>query len=255
MVAHLGCFPLDLPRVVVATLSTAKALERHLSMATMKNSLVTNVSHELRTPIAAMQVLIETLDDGRIEDPEKTKEYVTLLGDELKRLSRLVENFLSYSRMESGFSSYKKEPIEVEELLEEAVLAMGHRFDGSECSLDVSIAEDLPSLRGDRAALVIALVNLLDNGYKYGRQGKEISLMVGAEENDLCISVADSGPGIPLEESKKIFERFYRIHDEATSASGSGLGLAIVRHIVSGHGGTIAVDEPPGATFTIRIPT
>ena len=240
---------------VLSTVSIAKALERHLSVATMKNSLVTNVSHELRTPIAAMQVLIETLDDRRIEDPEQTKEYVTLLGDELKRLSRLVENFLSYSRMESGFSSYKAEPIEIEEVVEEAVLAMGHRFDEGECSLDVFIAEDLPSLKGDRDALVVALVNLLDNGYKYGRQGKEISLKVETEENDLSIRVTDMGPGIPKEESRKIFERFYRVDDKATSASGSGLGLAIVEHIIRGHGGTITVDEPPGATFTIRIPT
>ena len=239
---------------IVTTISGANAMQHHLAVAKMKNSIVTNVSHDLRTPLAAMQVLAETMKDERIENPEQRKEYLSLLCAEIKRMNRLVDNFLSFSRMESGAISYKKEPVEVEELIEEAALALEPRLDKDGCSLEVSVAAELPQLFGDRGALISMLVNLLDNAIKHGGKGKPIKLTIDTDINDLLISVSDQGPGVPPSEANRIFERFYRVDEKATAQSGSGLGLAIVNHVVDGHGGTVTVSEPPGATFTARLP-
>ena len=239
---------------IVTTVSGANAVQNHLAVAKMKNSIVANVSHDLRTPLAAMQVLAETMKDDRIESEEQRKEYLSLLCADIKRMSQLVENFLSFSRMESGFISYKNEAVEVEELIEEAVLALEPRFEKDCCSFEVSVPDVLPQLSGDRGALICMLVNLLDNAIKYGGPGKTIKLTIETESDELLISVCDEGPGVPPSEASKIFERFYRVDEKATARSGSGLGLAIVKHVVEGHGGNVAVDEPPGANFKVRLP-
>ena len=239
--------------VVVTTVSGANAIQGHLAVANLKNSIVANVSHDLRTPLAAMQVLLETMKDERIESRDQRKEYLSLLCSETKRMSRLVDNFLSFSQMESGSISYKKEPIEVEEIVEEAALALEPRLEKGGCTLEVSVPDELPQLFGDQEALTCMLVNLLDNAIKYGGKGKPIKLTIETDIKDLLISVSDQGPGVPPAEADKIFERFYRVDEKATAQSGSGLGLAIVKHVVDGHSGTVSVSEPPGSTFMVRL--
>ena len=231
-----------------------QALERQMRLERLKTDLIATVSHELKTPLASMKLLVELLLDRPDQDPEKSREYLELIARENERLSRLIDNFLTFSRMERGHQKFTMLETTARTVAELAVASLGERF---QSILTVDIADPLPLLRADEDSLVTALRNLLDNAYKYSGKHKLIDLRVWHEEGCLYFAVRDNGIGIPVREQKRIFRRFYQVDRRLSrQTGGTGLGLSIVDYIVRAHGGTVRVTSRPGAgsTFTICLP-
>jgi signal transduction histidine kinase len=254
-------------------------LYQQQQLGEMKSNFVSSVSHELRAPIASVRLLAESLERGTVPGPEKQNEYVRFIGQECRRLSSLIENVLDFSRIEQGRKRYEFEPTDLTALTRETVKSMGPYAaeKGVLLELETSNIQHPTSnieLEVDGRAIQQALVNLIDNAIKHSANGQtvKVGLEVSGEDETapdgppaslnprrptLALFVEDAGPGIPLAEHEKIFERFYRLGSELRrETQGVGIGLSIVKHIVEAHGGRIAVrsDVGQGSRFTIQLP-
>jgi signal transduction histidine kinase len=244
--------------LVLFTFLVARAVERQLRLTRLKNDLLSTVSHELKTPLASMRLLVDTLLETGIDDRQRVREYLQLIAKENTRLSRLVDNFLTFSKMEQNRQSFEREPIDPVALTEAAAALVADRFHTADCQFEVQTSPDLPPLLADHDALVTVLLNLLDNAFKYSDEEKHIVLRSYSENGQVCFAVRDHGIGLSARAAGKIFERFYQV-DQSLSrpGSGCGLGLSIVQFIVEAHKGSVDVDSRPGegSTFTVRLPT
>ncbi len=237
--------------------AVALHLRRQARMTRLKNDLIATVSHELKTPLASMRVLVDTLLAGRCRDDQQQQEYLAMIARENHRLSRLIDNFLTFSRMERNKRAFDFKPLDVEKLVSHTVQVVQEQFNRPGCLLTADAGKDLPTVIGDRDAMVTVLLNLLDNAYKYTGDEKEIHLRARRNTNGICLEVRDNGIGLSRQAARKVFERFYRVDQSlARSAEGCGLGLSIVKFIVDAHGGTVSVDSQPGkgSTFRVHLP-
>jgi signal transduction histidine kinase len=244
--------------VMLVSFLAARTIAQSLRLAGMKADLVTTVSHELKTPLASMQLLVDTLLDDAVLDPVKTREYLEMMARENARLSQLIGNFLAFSRMERNKYAFDFTAVRVDDVVKATVAAAGERFSEPGCHLTVEVEPNLPEIRADEGALVTALVNLLDNAYKYTPGEKRIELRVHAQAHGVCFEVRDNGIGIAQREIKKIFRKFYQADRRLSrSGGGCGLGLPIVRYLVEAHGGRVAVTSEigKGSTFTVALRT
>ncbi|UCG48175.1 MAG: GHKL domain-containing protein [Phycisphaerales bacterium] len=234
-----------------------RAVGRQIRLNRLKNDFIATVSHELKTPLASMRVLVDTLLEGNYKDEQQAREYLELTARENERLSRLIDNFLTFSRMERNKQAFEIVRTGPGEIAEAAAEAVGTKFGNSKCELRVDIAEGLPEVGADRDAMVTVLVNLLDNACKYSYEDKRVELRVFVEGGSVCFSVRDNGIGMSQRAARKIFERFYQV-DRSLSrrTEGCGLGLSIARFIVEAHKGSISVETAVGrgSTFTVRLP-
>jgi signal transduction histidine kinase len=250
----LGLFYLTLTFGVVYT---GRTLYREAKLSRLKTDFVSLVSHELRTPLTSIRMFIETLALGRLKDPAQTQEVLQLLTRETERLSTLIERVLDWARIESGRKEYHREQIIVGQLVEEAVAAFRAQRLDSGVELKVELPEKLPLVEADRHAVAGALLNLLQNAYKYSGKDKRITVSARAEGKWVELSVEDNGVGISPRDRKRIFERFYRVDNLLTrKTEGSGLGLAITKRIIEAHGGRILVHSEvgKGSRFTLQLP-
>lgn len=251
---------LSLAMTVVLVSAIALALRsaaRATALSQMKTEFVSNVSHEFRTPLSSIQIFAEFLRRGRVSDPKKVEEYGASIEAETHRLSRLVENVLDFSRIESGRKVYRREPVAPEDVVAEAIDAFEVPLQQAGFSVQVRAPQALPALRGDRAALVQVVGNLIDNALKYARNGRSLEFDLSRDGAFVVIAVRDAGTGIAAAEHDRIFEQFYRVSTGLVhEAQGSGLGLAIVKHVVEAHDGSVEVRSRPGegSTFVVRLP-
>ena len=237
----------------VLSLLIARSFGRQVALARLKNDLVANVSHELKTPLTAMRALVDTLLDADKLDEKTTREYLELLATENARLSRLIENFLTFSRLERNKFKFQFAGIRPQQVVENAIAAMGERSHG----VEVRTSASLPLIHGDVDALVTALLNLLDNAWKYSGGQRHIVLHTETRNGCVCFAVEDNGIGLSPRETKRIFRRFYQTDQRlARVAGGCGLGLSIVQSIVEAHHGSVHVESEPGhgSTFSIEVP-
>jgi signal transduction histidine kinase len=244
--------------MALLALVAGQALRRQMRLASLKTDLVAAVSHELKTPLSSMRLLVDTLLDDSEFDPQKTREYLELIANENSRLSRLIDNFLTFSRMERDRQKFKFSETTPARIIQAAVDAAGERFQSPQCRLNVDVESGLPPLHADEDALVTALLNLLDNAYKFTPDEKRISLRAYFDAGRACFEVLDNGIGLSAREQKKVFRRFYQVDRQlARQTGGVGLGLSIVEFIVKAHKGNIQVRSQPGAgsTFTISLPS
>jgi len=235
----------------------AQAVGRQVRLNRLKNDFIATVSHELKTPLASMRVLVDTLLEGHYRNQQQAAEYLELVSHENERLSRLIDNFLTFSRMERNKQTFDMLRVSPVAIAQKAAEAVKTKFEQSRCRCDVKIDQNLPDVLADEDAMVTALVNLLDNACKYSYDDRDISLRVFAEDKLVCFSVADNGIGLSRRAAKKVFKRFYQV-DRSLSrpAGGCGLGLSIVKFVVDAHKGSISVESKPGrgSTFTIKLP-
>jgi signal transduction histidine kinase len=242
--------------VVLAAASAAQALRRQWRLARLKSDLVAAVSHELKTPLAAIRLLVETLLED--EKPEgKTREYLSMIARENLRLSRLIEDFLTFSRLERNLRKFDIRVTDPERVVDAVVAAAQERLQSPDCHFAVEVSPDLPPVRADEDALVTALLNLLDNAYKYSPAEKRITLRATCEDGHVVFAVKDNGIGIAQREQKRIFRRFYQVDRRlARESGGVGLGLSIVEFIVRAHGASVQVQSQPGkgSTFCVVMP-
>lgn len=265
MAAYLWVGFLVIATMAVLALIAGQAFRREMRLARLKTDLVAAVSHELKTPVASIRLLVEALLDDSQLDPKKTREYLELMARENTRLSRLIDNFLTFSRMDRNVHKFEFAETRPDDVVHAAVDAVRERF-----PVSVQIDPGLPVLRADEDALVTALVNLLDNASKFTPEEKRIGLRAysGAGPRPalargrsgtcptVCFAVEDNGIGISPREQKKIFRRFYQVDRRLSRhAGGCGLGLSIVEFIVKAHGGKVEVTSRPGAgsTFTVTL--
>jgi signal transduction histidine kinase len=245
--------------VVMAGLALliAHVFRKQMRATRLKNDLLATVSHELKTPLSSMRLLVDTLLDSDETDPKRSREYLELIAKENSRLSRLIDNFLTFSRMERNKEKFDRVHVDASQIAATAAESVSDRFNAAGCKFDVIVEADLPRVDADPDALVTVLLNLLDNAFKYTDQDKHIVLRAFADNGQVCFGIEDNGIGLSRRAAQKVFERFYRVDDELSrSAEGSGLGLSIVRFIVNAHGGTVTVRSEPGqgSTFTVRLP-
>jgi len=222
------------------------------SLVRVQNDFVSSVSHELRTPITSINLLIESLRDGRLEDDDRTQ-VLSLLGRETARLEVLVDRVLELSRLQSSYV-YARDRIDVAGLVDESIAAFDAQTLTNPTPIERSVEEGL-TLVGDRPTLVRALANLLTNAWKYSGSDKRIVIEARSTPRWIELVVRDNGPGIDRAEQSAIFEQFSRGRAAHQShAPGIGLGLSFVRAIVRGHRGKIDLESRPGDTaFRIRL--
>ena len=232
-----------------------RAVSRELAVARLQSDFVSAVSHEFRTPLTVLRQISEGLEDGPVSDPRFTI-YYAALNRATGRLTRLVEQLLDFGRMESGAMPYRLEPVNAAVLAEAVVTEFRHEVArlGFEIELSTEIAA---TVHADREAFGMALWNLLDNAVKYSPDCRIVWVTLEAQADCVLFTVRDRGVGIDRAEQDSIFQKFVR-GERARSAGirGTGIGLAMVKHIVSGHRGTVALDTVPGEgfKFTIRLP-
>ncbi|HET6428591.1 MAG TPA: HAMP domain-containing sensor histidine kinase [Phycisphaerae bacterium] len=242
--------------IVALGLLVAAYTVRQVRLTRLKNDLIATVSHELKTPLASMRVLVDTLLDGRAGDSKQATEYLQLIARENVRLSRLIDNFLTFSRMERNKRAFDRGAVDVAGVLAEAVESVRERFSAPSCELSVDVPEELPIVEGDRDALLTVVLNLLDNAFKYTGDQKRVCLSAAARDGQVAISVADNGIGMTRRQQRRVFDRFYQADRRLSrSAEGCGLGLSIVKFIADAHGGTVEVSSSgEGSRFTVNLP-
>jgi two-component system phosphate regulon sensor histidine kinase PhoR len=235
--------------VVMHDASEAERLNR------MRQDFVANVSHELRTPLTSIHGYAETLLQGGLEDGDNRERFVQVIHGQAARLGALVDDLLSLAELERPGAQPRLAAIDLRALVERQLAAFRPRAERAGVALELAPGAPLP-LRADPVLLEQVIANLVDNALKYTERGA-VRLTLGASDDRAWCEVRDTGSGIPEEDLDRIFERFYRV-DKARSREkgGTGLGLSIVKHIVTLHGGEVAVESRLGAgsTFRFEIP-
>ena len=235
----------------------AGAAAREVRVAELKSNFVASVSHDLKTPLALIQLFAETLELGRVRTPERAQEYYRIINGESKKLTRLIENILDFSRMEAGLRPYRMEPADLRESLTKVLSRMDTQFSQGNFAIKTDIAPDLPRILADEGAAEQAIENLLANAMKYSGDAKTIEVTARRAGGHIVVSVTDHGIGISRREQGRIFRKFYRVQRELGGGpQGTGLGLAIVDHTMRGHGGFVRVESEPdqGSTFSLYFP-
>jgi signal transduction histidine kinase len=257
MTAYVWVGFLAIAVMTLLALAIGQAFRRQMRLARLKTDLVATVSHELKTPIASIRLLVDVLLDEDRFEPSKTREYLELIAKENIRLTRVIDNFLTFSRMERNRHKFEFVDTTPDAIVHAAMEAVADRFHSADCQLNVEVNPDLDHLRADPDAMVTVLLNLLDNAYKFTPAEKRIGLRAYRENGHICFSVEDNGIGIDSREQKKIFRKFYQVDRRlARQAGGCGLGLNIVEFIVNAHAGCVDVDSRPGtgSRFTVSLP-
>lgn len=239
-----------------STLLASKAVLKQAKLNKLKNDFIATITHELKTPLSSMRVLVDTLLEGKCENKQQETEYLQLIAKENMRLSRLIDNFLTFSRMERNKQVFEIAPASPVEIANNAAEAVQAKFEKAGVFFSLSASNHLPMINADKDAMTTVLVNLLDNAYKYSNEKKQIELNVFTEKTEVCFAVKDNGIGMTRRQVKKVFDRFYQADTSLSrQAEGSGLGLSIVKFIVDAHKGKIDVESKigKGSVFTVRL--
>lgn len=222
----------------------------------MRKDFVANVSHELRTPVASLRAVVGALQSGAIDDPEVAERFLGSLDAEVERLSRLLEDLLNLSELESGKKGLCRSTMALRKLVEDVVQDLLASAESAGVSVHINLPDELNAhLDGQQFRQV--MVNLLDNAIKYTPGGGSVEIFGREADDFVTMSVRDTGIGIPIQDLDRIFERFYRVDKgRSRKMGGTGLGLAIVQNIVEAHGGRVMVESEvgEGSTFTIVLP-
>jgi len=226
-------------------------------LETVRRDFVANVSHELKTPVTAIRGLAETLMDDPGMDAETHRGFLGKVRDQAARLSGLVGDLLTLSRVESGEGALERELLDFRDPVRDSIRALQPAVEKKGLAFEAGIAEAPLTVHGDREALRQVADNLLDNAVKYTPAGGRVRVSLRRDGAEAVLEVIDTGPGIAPEHLGRIFERFYRV-DKARSRElgGTGLGLSIVRHVALAHGGRTAVESVlgKGSTFRVNLP-
>lgn len=223
---------------------------------TMKSDFVSSVSHELRTPLASIIGFAQSLLSDRAMPDEIQTEFLGIILQEGRRLAKLINDMLDLARIESGRIEVEKQRTDLTVLVATAVETISMQANNQSIDLVYPRPEHPIIVDCDPDRIAQIVVNLLSNAVKFTPQGGSVRVCLREEDNDVFISVIDTGLGIPAEDIPNLFTRFYRVHRPGMDIRGTGLGLAIVKQLLDLHAGSIDVTSTPGtgSTFTVRLP-
>jgi signal transduction histidine kinase len=220
------------------------------SVERLRRDLVANVSHELKTPISALRAHLENILDG-VEEPDQST--ITVMLEQSERLGRLVEQLLDLSRLESGVVALEREPIPLARVVDRVIREVQMGRDRS-IGIRSFVPADLPPVLADEERVHQVLFNLIDNGLRFTPAGGVVTVSAIVQGDRCEVSIEDTGPGIPEEHQRFVFERFYRVDpSRSRSDGGTGIGLTIAKSVVEAHGGRIWVDRADGGGAACRF--
>jgi signal transduction histidine kinase len=241
-----------------ATQELKRTNQRLKELDRLKDEFVSTVSHELRTPLTSIRAFSEILQDDAGMDPQQRQHLLGIVVKETERLTRLVNQMLDFSKIESGAYQWAHESLDLVDAVNEAMAATSQLAHMK----NISVGTELPAapvlIIGDQDRLVQVVINLLSNAIKYCRpETGTVRLKLSADKNEARLEVLDNGPGIEPSEQERIFEKFHQLRDAAEgNPQGTGLGLAICKMIVENHGGRIWVESDigRGSRFIVTLP-
>ena len=244
--------PIEATGGVAVAIEDVTELQR---LGRARRDLVANISHEIRTPLANIALAAQTLRNDGTRDAYLKKRMLDQIDGQVQALSQLSQEMLDLAQIESGQTLLKLVPVDLDPLIKRSVSGLLPQAALKQQHVSLVVPASLRVL-ADEQQVGRVVTNLVHNALKFTPEGGIISIYAEAVDEDVRISVADTGPGIPEGDQARIFERFYK-QDRARSRGGTGLGLAIARHIVEGHGGKIWVESQPGkgATFCFTLPS
>lgn len=234
-----------------------RMFKREKELSTMKTDFVSTVSHEMRTPITAIRMIGEMFQLGTVKDEKVAKDYYDILSGETERITRLINNILDFSRMDSGRKRYNFTSDDISNIVSFTVRAFEKYAENNGYKIGLNIQEQLPKIKIDADAISQVILNLLDNAMKYSPVNKEIKVNMYRKNEHIVIDIIDRGIGIEQNKIDKIFEKFYRSENELTrKTKGAGVGLSIAKHIIDAHKGKIEVKSQRGfgSTFSVIFP-
>lgn len=229
-------------------------------LQTVRRDFISNISHELRTPLASLKAVVETLQDGAMDDPPAATRFLLRAENEVDVLTQMVEELLELSRIESGLVPFKFQTTAVSNLLLSPLDRLRPQAERKKIETILNVPAYLPPVLADEERMQRVVTNLLHNAIKFTSEGGTITVTAGLDPENgsqIIVSVTDTGIGIAAEDLSRIFERFYKSDRARTrDGGGTGLGLAISRHIVQAHHGRIWAKsrEGEGATFSFTLP-
>ncbi|MEZ6188829.1 MAG: HAMP domain-containing sensor histidine kinase [Planctomycetota bacterium] len=255
---RLSLIVLSMVTIAIGVGVTIRAVRREAKVAQLKTDWVANVTHELKTPLTSIRMFLETLLLGRVDDEQEAQECLQVMSREAERLTRLIEQMLVFSRIESRKGRLRLVSTEVRRIVDDALKILSDQF-GIDATFEVVTVQELPPIVVDRFAMTEAVLNLLHNAWKYSANtGRERALRVvlAARRKGVEISVEDNGIGVPPRDRKRIFVKFERgTNAERERVEGSGIGLTMANTIVRAHGGWIRYTQlKQGSRFTIHLP-
>ncbi len=220
-----------------------------------RKAFISDVSHELRTPMTTISGFVNGVLDDTIP-PEKQKEYLRIVGDEIHRLSRLVNTFLDINRMQSGKTVMQKSNFDIHEAIRLTIIGLGQRLDEKRIRVSLHFEHESCYVLADADSIKRVLTNLLDNAVKFTNEDGEISVSVKQRQHEVFVTIYNTGCGIPAEQQKMIFERLYKVdQSRSMNREGTGIGLYLVKNIIKAHGKQISVTsvENEYAEFTFSL--
>ena len=241
--------------LMVMTWMMHRSLRREAGLAQQQKNFLLSITHELRSPIASSKVALQTLEKYQALPAEKKSMLLNNSLNDMDRLQGLVENLLLAAKIEDHKFSIGSEVCDLSEITTQVVQKL-RETTGLQRVFDMNVQPEIIVI-GDRMGLTSVVTNLVENAIKYTPEGTPISISLNEENKQAVFRIADSGPGIPEAEKKKIFKKFYRVgHEETRKTKGTGLGLYIVKKILSLHNGTVKVKDnlPQGTIFEVALP-
>lgn len=240
--------------IIPGVLILFQDLSEMRSLQTMRREFIGNVSHELRTPLAAIKAIVDTLQDGAINDQDVAKDFLSKINFEIDSMTQMVNELIEISRVETGKARLNLEPVNLRLLIGDVITHLTPQAERKMLNIAADL-EDLPTIQADREKIQQVITNILHNAIKFTPAQGKIIISDKLSNNKVIISVTDTGIGISKEDLTHIFERFFKA-DKSRSSEGSGLGLAVAKHIVQAHGGEIRAEsqEGEGSTFSFSIP-
>jgi len=233
-------------------------LRRQQKLTQFKNDFISNITHELKTPIATVSVAIEALKNfNALQDPQRTREYLDISGNEMQRLGLLVDKVLKLSLYENQEITLGREPFNLVTMAEEVVASMRLQFEKQDATVSIETSGHNFIIEADRLHLTSVLYNLLDNALKYSKGKPVIKINIADHTQYLEMTVTDNGIGIAPEYRYKVFEQFFRVPGgNRHNIKGYGLGLSYVNHIVRRHQGFVEVKSKlgEGSSFSVMLP-
>jgi two-component system phosphate regulon sensor histidine kinase PhoR len=249
-----------LPTLII----TFRDLTEQDRLARMRADFVANASHELRTPLASLKGYVETLQSSARDDAAARERFLKIMGEQAERMSRLVDDLLSLSRVEMREYLPLSDEVDLGVILSEVAQTLEPLAERAGVTLSLAPAEYAAVVRGERDELMQVFQNLVQNAIKYGRSGGKVEIRMAREAvsparpHGFRVDVTDDGPGIAAQHLPRLTERFYRVNVAASrEKGGTGLGLAIVKHILNRHRGELAITSRlgQGSTFSVLLPS